>query len=59
MVGTSDCTGLAAGIDARNAADVLGHANPSLTLSVYAHATADRQQRAAEVLGRVLLAGSP
>ncbi|HVC71273.1 MAG TPA: site-specific integrase [Acidimicrobiales bacterium] len=50
---------LAAGIDARNAADVLGHANPSLTLSVYAHASADRQQRAAEVLGRVLLAGSP
>jgi len=50
---------LAAGIDARNAADVLGHANPSLTLQVYAHATADRQRQAAEVLGRVLEVKSP
>jgi len=46
---------LAAGIDARNAAEVLGHANPSLTLSVYTHATADRQGQAADVLGRVLV----
>ena len=50
---------LAAGIDARNAADVLGHANPSLTLQVYAHATADRQRQAAEVLGRVLEVKAP
>lgn len=48
---------LSAGIDARNAAEILGHANPSLTLSVYAHATADRQRQAANVLGRVLAAG--
>ena len=34
---------LAGGIDARNAAEILGHANPSLTLGVYAHATAERQ----------------
>ncbi len=48
---------LAGGIDARNAAEILGHANPSLTLSVYAHATADRQRQAADVLGRVLNPG--
>ncbi|MDA8379527.1 MAG: site-specific integrase [Actinomycetota bacterium] len=48
---------LAGGIDARNAAEVLGHANPSLTLSVYAHATAERQRQAADVLGRVLTPG--
>ncbi len=47
---------LSAGIDARNAAEVLGHANPSLTLSVYAHATADRQRHAADVLGCMLTA---
>ena len=45
---------LAAGIDPRNAAEVLGHANPSLTLSLYGHATNDRQRQAAEVLGRTL-----
>jgi integrase len=50
---------LAAGIDARNAAEVLGHANPSLTLSVYTHATAERQRKAADVLGRVLVTKSP
>jgi integrase len=47
---------LSAGIDARNAAEVLGHANPSLTLSVYAHATADRQRHADDVLGCMLTA---
>jgi integrase len=46
---------LAAGVDARNAAEVLGHRDPSLTLEVYAHGTAERQQLAAEVLGRVLI----
>ena len=45
---------LAAGINPRNAAEVLGHANPSLTLSLYGHATNDRQRQAAEVLGRTL-----
>ena len=43
---------LAAGIDPRNAAEVLGHANPSLTLGLYGHATNERQRQAAEVLGR-------
>ena len=45
---------LAAGIDPRNAAEVLGHANPSLTLSLYGHATNERQRQAAEILGRTL-----
>ena len=45
---------LAAGIDPRNAAEVLGHANPSLTLGLYGHATNERQQQAAAVLGRTL-----
>ncbi len=46
---------LAAGIDPRNAAEILGHANPTLTLSLYGHATLDRQRSAAEVLARTLL----
>jgi len=46
---------LAAGIDPRNAAEVLGHANPSLTLSLYGHATSERQRQAAEVLGRTFV----
>jgi len=46
---------LAAGIDPRNAAEVLGHANPSLTLSLYGHATNERQRQAAEVLGRTFV----
>ena len=46
---------LAAGIDPRNAAEILGHANPTLTLSLYGHATADRQRMAAEVLARTLM----
>ncbi len=45
---------LAAGIDARNAAEVLGHANPTLTLQLYGHARDERQRHAAAVLGRVL-----
>ena len=45
---------LAAGIDPRNAAEILGHANPTLTLGLYGHATAERQRTAAEVLARTL-----
>jgi integrase len=45
---------LAAGIDPRNAAEILGHANPSLTLGLYGHATDERQRQAAEVLEQVL-----
>jgi integrase len=46
---------LGAGIDPRNAAEVLGHANPSLTLSLYGHATNERQRQAAAVLGRTFI----
>jgi integrase len=46
---------LAAGIDPRNAAEILGHANPTLTLSLYGHATLGRQRSAAVVLARTLL----
>ena len=45
---------LAAGISARDAAEMLGHADPSLTLRVYAHATAERQVAAAAVLASAL-----
>ncbi len=45
---------LAAGIDPRNAAEILGHASPTLTLGLYGHATAERQRTAAEVLARTL-----
>jgi integrase len=45
---------LAAGVDPRNAAEILGHASPTLTLGLYGHATADRQRAAAEVLARTL-----
>ena len=41
---------LSPGIDPRNAAEILGHANPTLTLSLFSHATLDRQRTAAEVL---------
>jgi integrase len=41
---------LAAGISARDTAEMLGHSDASLTLRVYAHATADRQMAAAKVL---------
>jgi integrase len=48
---------LSAGIDPRNAAEVLGHANPSLTLSLYGHPTNERQRQAAVVLvGQTLMA---
>jgi len=45
---------LAAGISPKDAADVLGHANPTMTLNVYAHSTADRQRAAMEAIGRAL-----
>ena len=45
---------LAAGISPKDAADVLGHANPTMTLNVYAHSTADRQRAAMEAISRAL-----
>jgi integrase len=38
---------LGAGVNARDAADRLGHSDPALTLRIYAHATLDRQRQAA------------
>jgi integrase len=47
---------LAGGIDARNASEVLGHADGGrLLLSVYAHGTNERRRQAAETLERALM----
>ena len=40
--------------NARLVADVLGHANVSTTLSMYAHTTATMHQQAAAILGEAL-----
>ena len=45
---------ISGGVDVRTAASRLGHANPTMTLSVYAHATTEGDERAAEVGARVL-----
>lgn len=42
------------GMDPRTVASRLGHADPSVTLRVYAHALEERDRDAAEGLGRVL-----
>ena len=39
------------GVDARTVASRLGHADPSVTLRVYAHAVQERDRAAAELLG--------
>lgn len=45
-----------AGMDIRTVADVLGHADPSLTLRVYSHAIEERNRAAAIIMGQVLAA---
>jgi integrase len=45
---------LARGMSARLVADVLGHANVSTTLAVYAHSTASQHDQAAAILGEAL-----
>jgi integrase len=45
---------IVSGIDPRTAATRLGHANPSLTLRVYSHATSESELQAAEVGARIL-----
>jgi integrase len=45
---------LAGGISPHDAAEMLGHADPSLTLRVYAHASTERQKAAAGILAGVL-----
>jgi integrase len=47
---------ISGGVDPRTAATRLGHANPSMTLSVYAHATSESELMAAEIGARVLKA---
>ena len=45
---------ISSGVDPRTAASRLGHANPSMTLRIYAHATSESELRAAEVAATVL-----
>lgn len=45
---------LAAGISPHDTAEMLGHADPSLTLRVYAHASTERQRAAAGILAGIL-----
>jgi integrase len=45
---------IAAGVDARTAAQHLGHADPALTLRRYAHARTDRRRAAASLLSNLL-----
>ena len=45
---------IVSGVDPRTAANRLGHANPSLTLRVYSHATSESERQAAEVGARIL-----
>jgi integrase len=40
--------------NARLVADVLGHANASTTLQMYAHTTATQHEQAAAILGEAL-----
>ncbi len=44
---------IAAGVDVRTVAGRLGHSRASITLDVYAHVVAERDQEAAQVLGRL------
>jgi integrase len=45
---------LGSGMNVRDTADRLGHADPSVTLRTYAHATTERQRQAALIGGRIL-----
>lgn len=48
---------ISSGVDARTAASRLGHANPSMTLRVYAHSTSQSEHLAAEIGAKVVLEG--
>jgi hypothetical protein len=48
---------LANGVDIRTAQGRLGHADPRLTLAIYAQAVEDADRRAAETIGAVFLGG--
>ena len=47
---------LSSGVDVRTVAGRLGHKNPNVTLSVYAHFLPEADREAADVLGRILAA---
>jgi integrase len=51
---TTATTLLTSGVDVRTTAGVLGHVNPNVTLSVYAHLVVDTQRDAVEKLGATL-----
>jgi integrase len=51
----SATTGIAGGADVRTVAGRLGHADPSVTLRVYAHALEARDRDLASMLGRAVL----
>ncbi|MGB8518881.1 MAG: tyrosine-type recombinase/integrase [Candidatus Tumulicola sp.] len=51
FVGT---TSLAIGNDLRTVADLLGHADPAVTLRVYGHAVAGGKERAVTSIGEAL-----
>ena len=46
---------ISAGVDPRTAASRLGHANPSMTLRVYAHSTSESERLAAEIGSKAVL----
>lgn len=45
---------ISSGVDPRTAASRLGHANPSMTLRVYAHATSESERLAARIGAQIL-----
>lgn len=48
---------IAGGVDVRTAQTRLGHSSPTVTLGIYARATAEGDRRAAEVIGEALRPG--
>ena len=42
------------GVDAKTLAGILGHSNASFTLDTYTHVTADMQQNASELVGKMM-----
>jgi integrase len=51
----SATTAIAQGVDVRTVASRLGHADPSLTLRIYAHALEARDRQLADILGSTVL----
>ncbi len=50
---------IGSGVNPRDAAELLGHADPGLTLRVYSHATSERQRHAAATLGEAVRSALP